>query len=57
MHCSVGRYSHGGITLRASVDRTDLFTIALLEIRDEVLVSPFLTEVSNERGSVSTLNF
>ena len=43
----------GDITLRASADRTDLFTIALLEIRDELLVSPFLTEVSNEGENIN----
>ena len=39
----------GDVTFRAPSDRTDLFTITVFEVRDEVLISPFLAEVSNER--------
>ena len=41
------------IAIRAADDRADFFTIAFLIVRNEILVVPVLTEVSNEREFVN----
>ena len=41
------------ITFRAAADRADLLAIALFVVRDELLISPVLVEVGNQREFIN----
>ena len=41
------------ITFRAAADRADLLAIALFVVRDELLISPVLVEIGNQREFIN----
>ena len=43
----------GDVTFRAAADGSDLLTIALFKVRDEIFVSPVLPEVGNKREFIN----
>lgn len=40
------------VAFRAAADRADLLTIAFFVVRDEIFVSPFLTEICDQRETI-----
>ena len=41
------------VAFRAAADRTDLLAITFIKVRDEIFISPVLTEVSDQREFIS----